>query len=253
MNKTTKVILICLWILVVYIVIINFIIYSTTSPYHLYDYELGGTLEGGITKSLTALLTYGLIIGTATIFIFLAEYLGKGKEVKTKSNKSKKPTFWFRLIMLGIFTFISLPWIFALNGLYISDIPGLNLVFLAREPGIGPYISEKEKIYPAVHLGEHHGLSGFMLILFSILLSFIVYKMRDKRIKFLSIFGLGIMSFYGVISVLEDYIREQVLKRGIYFILYDSTKFLYEFNILFSLIFGAIFFFLNYFSLQSPR
>jgi membrane protease YdiL (CAAX protease family) len=151
--------------LVVYIVLIDFIIYSTTSPYHLYDYELGGTLEGGITKSLTALLTYGLIIGTATIFIFLDEYLGKGKEIKPKSKKS---TVWFRLIMLGILTFISLPWIFALNGIYISDIPGFNLLFLAREPGIGPYISEKEKIFPAVHLGEHHGLSGFMLILFSI-------------------------------------------------------------------------------------
>ncbi|MHA1269467.1 MAG: hypothetical protein ACTSPY_06725 [Candidatus Helarchaeota archaeon] len=246
MNRKVILILISLWIIVIYISLIDFIIYSISTPYDLFGYDLGGTLEGGIYKAITSFLTNGTIIGISTILIFLNDYLTKEK---LKIDPINRSALWIRVSILIILTFICLPWIFALNGIYISDIPGLNLIFIARQPGIGIYISEKERIYPSVHLGDHHGFGGYIFLIFVILLSFIVYKMKNKTIKYISIIGIGVLGAYGVIGIMEDFIREQILKRGIYLLIYDGIKFLHEYNIYFSISFGIIFFLINYYLL----
>ncbi|MHA1230014.1 MAG: hypothetical protein ACTSRP_06835 [Candidatus Helarchaeota archaeon] len=248
MKKSTILIFLILWIIAFYIAIIDFIVYSTASPFDLFGYELGGTFEGGISKFFSSLITFGSIILIAMILFIIENYITRNKKGLNNNiqNKGHK-LFWniIRLFTLLLFTFISLPWIFALNGIYISDIPLLNMIFIAKKPGIGPYISEIEKYYPSVHLGEHHGFDGFIFITYAILLSFLVYKMNNHGVKLISIYGLGCILSYGTIAVLEDFIREQILKRGIYPLIYTSIKFMYEYILLFTIGLGCLYLLLN--------
>jgi hypothetical protein len=97
-------------------------------------------------------------------------------------------------VVLGIF---ALPWLFAEVGFYI--------------PG-GVFLAEKQyQGHAAVHLGEHHGFEGYVLVLTALLLSRQLPNMR--RPNALAAY-LSLMIPYGIGNMLNDGWNEQIVKRG---------------------------------------
>jgi hypothetical protein len=97
-------------------------------------------------------------------------------------------------VVLGIF---ALPWLFAEVGFYI---PGP--IFLAHEQYQG---------HASVHLGEHHGFEGYLLVLTALLLSRQLPNMRHPTA--LAAY-LSLMIPYGIGNMLNDGWNEQIVKRG---------------------------------------
>ena len=97
-------------------------------------------------------------------------------------------------VVLGIF---ALPWLFAEVGFYT---PGN--VFLAKQQYQGE---------ASVHLGEHHGFEGYLLVLTALLLSRQLPNMRHPNA--LAAY-LSLMIPYGIGNMLNDGWYEQIVKRG---------------------------------------
>jgi hypothetical protein len=97
-------------------------------------------------------------------------------------------------VVLGLF---ALPWLFAEVGFYI---PGP--IFLAHEQYQG---------HASVHLGEHHGFEGYLLVLTALLLSRQLPNMRHPTA--LAAY-LSLMIPYGIGNMLNDGWNEQIVKRG---------------------------------------
>ncbi|MHA1301723.1 MAG: hypothetical protein ACTSO9_20070, partial [Candidatus Helarchaeota archaeon] len=226
---------------VLYFAIWSFIVYSSNNPYNAYGYGLAGTLEGGIIKFFSFLLVEGLIVLISSILILI-----DNRESGLGIDRPWQNTDYTRIILLGITIFFGLPWLFAIHGIFISNIPGLNLIFLGAQPGVGG-TNIFDFIYPSVHLGSHHGLGGLLYIVFATLYSILVFRMKNPNIKNFSIFALGVLAAYGVIGYLEDFFHEQVIKRGITPSIWHIIKFLYDYSIYFSLVIGFLIFMIYYF------
>jgi hypothetical protein len=97
-------------------------------------------------------------------------------------------------VVLGLF---ALPWLFAEVGFYI---PGP--IFLAHEQYQG---------HASVHVGEHHGFEGYLLVLTALLLSRQLPNMRHPTA--LAAY-LSLMIPYGIGNMLNDGWNEQIVKRG---------------------------------------
>jgi hypothetical protein len=93
-------------------------------------------------------------------------------------------------VILGI---LALPWMFALAGFYF---PGSDVMYQG---------------FPRVHVGEHHGLEGYLLVLTALLLSRQLPRMR--RPTALAAY-LSLMIAYGVGNMANDGSYEQLTKRG---------------------------------------
>lgn len=93
-------------------------------------------------------------------------------------------------IVLGI---LALPWMFALAGFYF---PGSHVIYHDE---------------PRVHLGEHHGLEGYLLVVTALLLS--RQLPRSRHPTPLAIY-LSLMIAYGVGNMANDAWYEQLVKRG---------------------------------------
>ncbi len=117
------------------------------------------------------------------------------------------------LLFLGV-TFASLPWILSSVGVSISDIPGLSGVFLGRQLVDG---------HPAVHLGAHHGWDGWLFVTLALAGSALVdgrSRVSGRLSRALVVTGCVLMFCYGVVAGAEDFVNEQLLKRGIEVALY---------------------------------
>ena len=104
---------------------------------------------------------------------------------------------WIRIAVAVPLTILALPWIFAQLGFYI---PGG--IFLARQQYHGAAV---------VHLGEHHGFEGLLLVVSALLLSRQLPRMR--RPTPLAVF-LSLLIAYGVGNMANDAWYEQLVKRG---------------------------------------
>jgi hypothetical protein len=93
-------------------------------------------------------------------------------------------------VVLGIF---ALPWLVAEVGFYF---PGSHVIYQGEA---------------RVHLGEHHGFEGYLLVLTALLLSRQLPNMR--RPNLLAAY-LSLMIPYGVGNMLNDGWNEQIVKRG---------------------------------------
>ena len=98
-----------------------------------------------------------------------------------------------RIAVASILALLALPWIFALAGFYF---PGSHVIY---------------KDEARVHLGEHHGLQGYLLVLVALLLSRQLPRMR--RPIPLAVY-LSLMIAYGVGNMANDAWYEQLVKRG---------------------------------------
>ena len=93
-------------------------------------------------------------------------------------------------IVLGVF---ALPWLFAEVGVYF---PGSHVIYQGEA---------------RVHLGEHHGFEGYLLVLTALLLSRQLPNMRHPNV--LAAY-LSLMIPYGIGNMLNDGWNEQIVKRG---------------------------------------
>lgn len=110
-----------------------------------------------------------------------------------------------RIVVAALLAFAALPWIFAEVGVYIGDIPGLSSIFRSKQVFEG---------HPAVHLGEHHGLQGFLLVVTALLLSRELPRMRTAWLRTGLAAYLSLMIPYGIGNMANDGWLEQIVKRG---------------------------------------
>jgi hypothetical protein len=71
------------------------------------------------------------------------------------------------LVIIAMLTAISLPWILADLGVYIGDVPLIGRIVMSEEIAEGGTL-------PAVHLGHHHGLDGWLLVVTALTLGRLV-------------------------------------------------------------------------------
>ena len=109
-----------------------------------------------------------------------------------------------RIAVAAVLTFLALPWIFAEVGLYIEEVPGLASLFRSKEIFEG---------HAAVHLGEHHGLQGLLLVLTALLLSRELPRMSPTRLRTAFAAYLALMIPYGIGNMANDGWNEQIVER----------------------------------------
>jgi hypothetical protein len=200
-----------LWVMTILYTIANYVIYSTASAYDLYNGD-----SSAIVEALKAFLYSGAIALPTTIMMlgdrkFVSKQVRNNELMKetTLQETNHKKRNVIRIILLGVITFFSLPWIFSMVGIYISDIPGLNLIFLGAQPYNG---------HPSVHLGRHHGTTAYLFAVYAIILSVSLdsqYNLKNKFSRSVIAGLIAFLSMYAFIAGLEDGLNEQLLKRGI--------------------------------------
>ena len=110
-----------------------------------------------------------------------------------------------------ILLLVSLPWLFADLGVFISDDPLLGHVYRSEQISTTP---EGETL-PAVHFGHHHGMAGMLLVVTALLLSRELVRMRSQRPLRTSLAAyLSLLMAYGIGNIANDAWYEQVVKRG---------------------------------------
>lgn len=100
-----------------------------------------------------------------------------------------------------------LPWVLADLGVYVSDLPLLDNLFMSKE------IPARETLR-AVHLGHHHGMDGLVLALMGLLLGPRLVTVSHDQIRQSLSWYLPLMVTYGVANMLNDLWLEQLVKRG---------------------------------------
>ncbi|UCG01688.1 MAG: hypothetical protein JSW11_19015 [Candidatus Heimdallarchaeota archaeon] len=162
----------------------------------------------GILPPIIAILNFII----ALVLLLIAYYLRKTSiNYKIYQEMITRPHY-LEYSLLGLVIFLSLPWIFAQLGFYISDFPILGIIFWARQSTL----QEPEPNYPnAVHIGTHHGTEGFLIIVFLwIATMWILPAIVDDRVRqslgAITGFGFG----YAIYNVVEDFLTEQIYKRG---------------------------------------
>jgi hypothetical protein len=104
-----------------------------------------------------------------------------------------------------------LPWVFAELGFYVSDVPLLGKIFLAKEL---KSTTGAEPSAHAVHLGRHHGMDGVLLAISALVLSRVAGRMASRAQRIMLVAYLALMLVYGLANALQDFWFEQLVKRG---------------------------------------
>lgn len=148
-------------------------------------------------KWINVLPALGVAIALAmTIWAVRASWIGGAR---------RAPGDRARIVVAGALVFLALPWIFAEIGVYIGDVPGLNSIFRSEQVYEG---------HASVHLGEHHGFHGLLLVLTALLLTRELGRMRATRLRTGLALYLSLMIPYGLGNMANDAWLEQVVKRG---------------------------------------
>jgi hypothetical protein len=116
-----------------------------------------------------------------------------------------------RAVLAAGLLIAGLPWIFAELGFYISDVPVLGEIFLARE--IAPSPGGEPSLH-AVHLGRHHGMDGVLLAVTALLLFRVVRDVASSTQRVALTAYLSLMLVYGLANAVQDFWLEQLVKRG---------------------------------------
>lgn len=215
------------WALSLFNIAANFFTY-TFAPANLLWYEGGGTLHAGLKMAgdVAAYLVPVCLFVTALValdrlrarratgsLLARAEAYAEGGY---RAGPGAGAMAWAALrvlLFLGV-SFASLPWILASVGVSVSDIPGLSDIFLGRQLVDG---------HPAVHLGAHHGWDGWLFVTLALAGSALLdgrSRVSGRLSRALVATGCVLMFCYGVVAGAEDFMNEQLLKRGIETALY---------------------------------
>jgi hypothetical protein len=110
------------------------------------------------------------------------------------------------LALLTPATVVAIPWMLAEIGVFAGDVPLLGRLVMSKE------ISGAEAL-PAVHLGHHHGLDGWLFLISAIVLGRTLRPFGGTRAGLLRGY-LSFMAVYGLANLVNDTWTEQVVKRG---------------------------------------
>jgi len=114
------------------------------------------------------------------------------------------------LVSAGLL-FAGLPWIFAELGFYVTDVPVLGRIFMAKQ--LSPSVVGEPSLH-AVHLGRHHGMDGVLLAISALVLSRVPAQMRSRAGRIGLTAYLSLAFVYGLANALQDFWTEQFVKRG---------------------------------------
>jgi hypothetical protein len=107
-----------------------------------------------------------------------------------------------RIVLAAIVLVLSLPWIAAELGFHL---PGD--VFMGQEL----FRTADGHLEAAVHLGEHHGWHGSLLLLSALVLSRV---QAVGRLRIWLLIGTAALAGYGTVNATQDFWQEQLVKRG---------------------------------------
>ena len=112
--------------------------------------------------------------------------------------------------LVAILLIAGIPWLFAHIGVYVGDVPGLRVIFMSKtiiaEAG-HPHLH-------AVHLGNHEGLDGILIVATALALSRQLGLMRPTRLRTMLAWYLAVALCYGLGVAIQDAWHEQLVKRG---------------------------------------
>jgi hypothetical protein len=114
------------------------------------------------------------------------------------------------IVLVALLLVAGIPWVLSNAGFYAGDVPGLRSIFMSKqilpEPG-HPNLH-------AVHLGNHEGLDGILLVATALALRRVLPQTRPTRLRGLLGFYLALMLAYGAMVSANDGWNEQLVKRG---------------------------------------
>jgi len=224
------------WAITIFDTIACYMVYTIASPYQLYLPD-----QSAIEKAIRAFIYLGVV----SLFITIV-MLGDRNLARKKAREQQIPSDFtppvlnfkkrnsLRIISIGLILFFSLPWVFALVGIFISDIPILNLIFLGAQEYHG---------LPSVHLGSHHGTWAYQYAIIAVVLTMSLdspYYLKNTLSRSIVAGGIVFLAGYAIVNGLEDGLNEQVLKRGIELISYDIIKAIYSNEIAFYSVLAGI-------------
>ncbi len=114
-----------------------------------------------------------------------------------------------RIVIGVVMVVVSIPWIAAACGVFVTDIPVLGSIFRGSQPTPG------EPGLASVHRGLHEGLAGMQLALTALILSRLLGLAAAGVARLALSLFLAVMLSYGVMVLLQDGWNEQLIKRGI--------------------------------------
>jgi hypothetical protein len=116
-----------------------------------------------------------------------------------------------RFAVAGVVVLLALPWIAAELGFSFNGVPVLGTLYQTGELRSQPHMAE---LHPAVHHGDHHGLSGTLLVLTALLLSRVLPSIGRRWVRGVLGAYLALLLCYGFGNIANDFWLEQVTKRG---------------------------------------
>ena len=108
-----------------------------------------------------------------------------------------------RIVVAAIAAVVSIPWIAAILGFYLPEG-----VFIMERPGVEP----DGTVIAAVHLGQHHGFMGALLLVSGLLLS--RPRLPPGRLATTTRLYVALAIAYGGVNMTQDAWNEQLAKRG---------------------------------------
>nr|MDO8134902.1 hypothetical protein [Candidatus Njordarchaeum guaymaensis] len=209
------------WLVAVIVALLDLVVYSTFPPYDTDGYPGSGTVAAGVSKAVEGFISFVFIAVFYTAIVLSQRLIVRSPLKKpSQSSSSRSKRTWrnlfdtrgkkLRLLLICAATFFALPWIFAIFGGYISDVPVLNAVFIARQPFEG---------YPSVHVGQHHGFDGYVIVVLILVAVETASLITNKYLN--AVFGIAACAFLymNLYRFVEDFVDEQIYKRGIQLIL----------------------------------
>ena len=108
-----------------------------------------------------------------------------------------------RIALALVTVLLSIPWIAAILGFYLPEG-----VFIMERPGLEP----DGTTIAAVHLGQHHGFMGSLILTSALLLS---RPRLSGRLGTATWLYVSLAFAYGGVNMAQDVWNEQLLKRGL--------------------------------------
>jgi len=207
------------WLLLFFAMLGNLYVYTSFEPSataysDASAKEIPRGLVTALEKVTSNVATLGAFVTGMTILFLLDRDLAIKRLRKLRVKATTFTTFTkntykmnnFTKVILIVTAFISIPWFLANLGLFATDIPVLNYIFLGVEDFNG---------YPSVHLGGHHGYKGAATFFLMILVFTTARYFYDKRIRAITGLTASYLLVWGFYNMFEDFFVEQLYKRGL--------------------------------------
>jgi hypothetical protein len=116
---------------------------------------------------------------------------------------SRLPLDPVRVVLSVVLLVVSIPWISAILGFYLPEG-----IFIMEKPGL----EEDGTTIAAVHLGQHHGFMGALILASALLLS--RPRLPPGRLATATRLYVSLAFAYGAVNMTQDAWNEQLWKRG---------------------------------------